>query len=295
MDLWRLSIFIKVIESGSFSKAADQVLLTQPTVSSHINDLEAHYGCRLIDRLGKEVAPTKAGQLLYKYARKLMALQNETEAVMADYHGKMRGHLNIGGSTIPGEYILPAVIGRYTADYPEVKVSLSIGDTRQVTEEVLSGGLELGIVGARMKNKKLVQEEVATDKLRLVVPADHKWADRKRVSLKNLLTESVIVREKGSGTLKALLDSLSAAGYKSGDLDIIAEMGSTTAVIQGIKNKVGISVLSTLAVHEELQAGRLKALPISGLNLQRSFYLTVNKHRTLSPLCKAFIKYLKAS
>ncbi len=295
MDLWRLNIFVKVVESGSFSKAADQVLLTQPTVSSHINDLEAHFGCRLIDRLGKEVAPTRAGQLLYKYARKLLALENETESVMADYHGIMRGHLHIGGSTIPGEYILPAVIGRYSADYPEVKVSLSIGDTRQVTEEVFSGGLEFGIVGARMKNKKLVQEEVATDKLRLVVPADHKWAGRQRVSLKNLLTESIIVREKGSGTLQALLDSLSSAGYKSGDLDIIAEMGSTTAVIQGIKSKVGISVLSTLAVREELQAGRLKALPIGGLDLQRSFYLTVNKNRTLSPLCKAFIACLKES
>ncbi len=292
MDLWRLSIFVKVIESGSFSKAADRVLLTQPTVSSHINDLEAHYGCRLIDRLGKEVVPTGAGQLLYKYARKLLALQNETESVMADYHGKMRGQLNIGGSTIPGEYILPAVIGRYTADYPDVKVSLSIGDTHQVAEEVLSGGLAFGIVGARMKNKKLIQKEVATDKLRLIVPADHKWAERKRVSLKNLLTEPVIVREKGSGTLQALLESLTEAGYKSGVLNIIAEMGSTTAVIQGIKSKVGISVLSTLAVREELQAGRLKALPVSGLNLQRSFYLTINKQRTLSPLCEAFIQYL---
>lgn len=293
MDLWRLNILVKVIESGSFSKAADQVLLTQPTVSSHIHDLEVHYGCRLIDRMGKEVTPTRAGQLLYKYARKLIALQNETESVMADYHGKMRGHLLIGGSTIPGEYILPKVIGRYTADYPEVKVSLSIGDTRQVTEEILSGGLEFGIVGARMKNKKLAQEEIATDKLRLVVPAGHKWAGRTRVSLKNLLTEPVIVRERGSGTLQALLDSLVAAGYKSGSLNITAELGSTTAVIQGIKSKVGISVLSTLAVREELRAGRLKALPVTGLNLERSFYLTLNKHRTLSPLCEAFIKYLK--
>jgi len=292
MDLWRLNIFVKVIDSGSFSKAADQVLLTQPTVSSHINDLEAHYGCRLIDRLGKEVAPTRAGQLLYNYARKLIALQNETESVMADYHGKMRGHLNIGGSTIPGEYILPAVIGRYTADYPEAKVSLSIGDTRQVTADVLSGTLEFGIVGALTKNKKLIQEEVTTDKLRLVVPADHKWAARKRVSIKNLLTEPFIIRERGSGTLQALLDSLSAADHKSGALNIVAEMGSTTAVIQGIKNKVGLSVLSTLAVQEELQAGHLKALPVAGLNLQRSFYLTINKLRTLSPLSKAFMAYL---
>ncbi len=293
MDLWRLSIFIKVIEHKSFSKAAREVLLTQPTVSSHINDLEVHYGCRLIDRMGKEIAPTKAGQLLYKYARRLTSLQNETESAMADYHGIMRGQLHIGGSTIPGEYILPAVIGRYTTKYPEVKVSLTIGDTRQVTDDILSGALEFGIVGARTKNKKLLQEEIATDKLRLLVPADHKWAGRKRVSLKNLLTEPVVVRERGSGTLQALLDSLSAGGYGSKALNIVAEMGSTTAVIQGIKSKVGISVLSTLAVREELETGRLKALSVSGLSLTRSFYLTVNKHRTLSPIGKAFIQYLK--
>ena len=266
--------------------------MTQPTVSSHINDLEAHYGCRLIDRLGKEVAPTKAGQLLYKYARRLISLQNETESAMSDFHGIMRGHIQVGGSTIPGEYILPAVIGRYTADYPEVKVSLVIGDTKRVTDDILSGALEFGIVGARTRNKKLIQEEIAADKLRLVVPADHKWAGRKRVSLKSLLNEPIIIRERGSGTLQALLDSLSAEGYGSGALNIVAEMGSTTAVIQGIKNKVGLSVLSILAVREELQTGRLNALSVGGLNLNRSFYLTVNKQRTLSPVCKAFIQYL---
>ena len=293
MDLWRLNIFIRVIEHKSFSKAAEAVFLTQPTVSSHINDLETHYGCRLIDRLGKEVVPTKAGQLLYKYARRLISLQSETESAMSDYHGMMRGEIQIGGSTIPGEYILPAVIGRYTADYPEVKVSLVIGDTRQVTDDILSGALEFGIVGARTRNQKLVQEEITTDKLRLVVPADHKWAGKKKVPLKSLLNEPMIVREKGSGTLKALLDSLSEKGYSRGALNIIAEMGSTTAVIQGIKNNVGISVLSILAVREELQAGRLRALSVSGLNLLRNFYLTVNRQRTLSPVCKAFIQYLK--
>jgi len=294
MDLWRLNIFIKVVEAQSFSRAADQVLLTQPTVSSHISDLETHYGCRLIDRMGKEVAPTRAGELLYRYARKLIALQAETESVMSDYHGKMRGYIHIGGSTIPGEYILPSVIGRYTAAYPEVKVSLTIGDTRQVTDDILAGSLEFGIVGARTKNKKLVQEEVATDTLGLIVPAGHKWAGRKRIALKHLLDEPMIVRERGSGTLRSLLDSLADLGHKSGDLKVIAELGSTTAVIQGIKSGVGISVLSTLAVSDDLQAGRLKALKVSGLNLQRSFYLTRNRQRTLSPVCNAFIQYLSA-
>ena len=111
MDLWQLHIFTKVVELKSFSKAGAAIHLSQPTVSSHIKDLEDHFECRLIDRLGKEALPTKAGTLLYGYARKLLSLKGETETALAQFKGKTRGHLVVGGSTIPGGYILPLIIG----------------------------------------------------------------------------------------------------------------------------------------------------------------------------------------
>ncbi|MEZ4528958.1 MAG: selenium metabolism-associated LysR family transcriptional regulator [Desulfobacterales bacterium] len=293
MDLWQLHIFCKVVESRSFSKAGKTVHLSQPTVSSHIRDLEEHFGCRLIDRLSKEVLPTKAGELLYDYARKLLSLRDETETALADFHGKVRGRLVIGGSTIPGVYILPKVVGHFVSRYPEVRISLRIGDTDSVAAAILSGEVELGIVGAKTGEKKIVQEKLLADRMRLIVPADHKWADQEKIEADMLLQEPFIVREPGSGTLKAIRTSLSRIGHDMEKLNITAEMGSTAAVIQGIKNHVGISFLSCMAVTDELRAGSLRALKVSGLDVKRNFYLSFCKDRTPSPLSQVFGRFLK--
>ena len=293
MDLWQLNIFCKVIELKGFSRAGKAVHLSQPTISSHIKDLENHFGCQLIDRFGKEAIPTKAGELLYNYARRMIALRDETETAMAEFHGKIKGRLVIGGSTIPGGYILPRLIGVFTNKYPEVTVSLIIGDTEKIIEDTIAGVPELGVVGAESTDKRIMQERLINDEMRLIVPAQHKWAKEKRVKLEMLFTEPFILREHGSGTLRTITLSLAEKGYSTQDLNIIAEMGSTASVIQGIKGNVGISILSSIAVAEELQAGTLKALSIQGLNLKRSFYLTRHRHRSISPLCKAFINFLK--
>ena len=293
MDLWQLTIFCKVVELGGFSKAGNKIHLTQPTISSHIKDLENHFGCQLINRLGKETVPTKAGELLYEYARRLITLRDEAEIAMAEFQGKIKGRLVIGGSTIPGAYILPRLIGAFTRDYPEVTISLNIGDTGKITQDILSGIIELGIVGAKSSDRNITQKKLIEDEMRLVVPASHKWTKKKGVNLKTIFKEPFIIREHGSGTLKSIQLSLSDKGFSIEDLNIIAEMGSTAAIIQGIKSNVGISILSTVAVREELQSETLKALSIQGLNLKRSFYITEHKQRSSSPLCKAFIEFLQ--
>lgn len=292
MDLWQLNIYCKVIELKSFSKAGDAVYLTQPTVSSHMKALEDHFGTRLIDRLGKEAVPTKAGELLYEHARRLIALKDETETALAEFQGKIRGRLVIGGSTIPGGYILPEIVGAFIKGYPEVRVSLIIGDTEAVIDGILKGELELGIVGAKTEDRQILQKKFMEDQMRLIIPGDHKWAKENRISPKALFTEPFIMRERGSGTLKSIQMSLSEIGIRLEDLHIIARMGSTQAVIQGIKSNVGVSILSTVAVKEELLRGSLIALDVEGLTLRRSFYLTTHTHRTSSPLCSAFKKFL---
>jgi DNA-binding transcriptional LysR family regulator len=293
MDLWQLNIFCKVVELKGFSNAGHAIHLSQPTISSHIKDLENHFECQLIDRLGKKAVPTKAGELLYHYARKIIALRDETEAAMAEFHGKIKGRLVIGGSTIPGGYILPECIGAFTRVYPEVTISLIIGDTDQIIQDVLSGSPEFGVVGAKTSNKNIHQEKLIEDEMRLIVTSDHKWAQEKHIAPDLIFKEPFIVRERGSGTLKSIKLSLKEKGFSSENLNIIAELGSTEAVIQGIKSKVGISILSTIAVAEQLKAETLKALSIKKLNLKRSFYLITHKHRSPSPLCKAFINFLK--
>jgi DNA-binding transcriptional LysR family regulator len=293
MDLWQLKILCNVIELKSFSKAGKAVHLSQPTISSHIKDLEDHFGCRLIDRLSKEAVPTKAGELLYGYARRMLALRDETETALAEFKGKIKGRLVVGGSTIPGTYLMPQLIGEFKKQYSDVMVSLIIGDTGNILEGILDGRLELGVVGAKTETKKLVQEKLIEDEMRLIIPADHQWAVEKRIHLTMLLPEPFIVREHGSGTLKSLAQSLSKQGHSIEDLNVVAELGSTEAICQGIKTGAGVSILSTLAVSEDMQAGKLIALEIDGLNLKRNIYLTRHKYRSPSPLAQAFVKFLK--
>ena len=293
MDLWQLNIFCKVIELKSFSKAGKAIHLSQPTISSHIKDLEAHFDCRLIDRLSKEATATKAGELLYGYAKRMLTLRDETETALAEYNGKIRGRLVIGGSTIPGTYLMPQLIGDFKKKYPDVIVSLVIGDTDHIIESILNGSLELGIVGAKAETQKIIQKKLIEDEMRLIVPSDHRWAGEKRVSLKQLVSEPFILRERGSGTLKSLHQSLIGLGYSIESLKVIAELGSTQAICQGIKTGAGVSIISTLAVAEDLQAGKFSALEVDGLDLKRNFYLTRHRYRSPSPLSAAFVKFLE--
>jgi DNA-binding transcriptional LysR family regulator len=222
-----------------------------------------------------------------------MALHDEMKSALSEFQGIIKGSLVIGGSTIPGEHILPRIVGAFTKIYPDVKVSLVIGDTEKIINETLSGILEAGVVGAEKKDKRIHQEILIADEMRLIVPSDHKWGKKKSIGLKMLLGEPFIIRERGSGTLKSIEQNLNATGYGIDDLNISAQMGSTEAVRQGIKNNAGVSILSTIAVEGDLKEGSLKALAIEGLNLKRNFYLTRNRQRSISPICNAFILQMK--
>ena len=292
MDLWQLQIFCKVVELQSFSKAGEAVHLSQPTVSSHIKDLEDHFATQLIDRMTRKVFPTKAGELLYDYAHRLLSLRDKTETAMAEFAGKIKGHIAIGGSTIPAGYILPQVIGQFSNTYPDVRVSLVVGDTSEILTKTVAGRLELSLVGAVSKEKSLHQTKLISDEMVLVIPSHHKWSRRRRIKLEELIKEPFIIREEGSGTLKSIEQALNEKGLSVSELNIIAVMGSTEAVRQAIMSKAGVSILSTISVTEACRSGRLKTLKIEGLHLNRHFYLTTHRQRSLSPMGRAFIDFL---
>jgi DNA-binding transcriptional LysR family regulator len=295
MDLWQLQIFCKVIELQSFSKAALAVHLSQPTVSSHIKDLEQHFDCILIERLAKQALPTQSGRLLYRYAKQLLDLRDAAERALADYHGRYQGDLPIGGSTIPGNYLLPTIIGRFNRQYPQIRLQVSIGDSRDIIGQVLRGDVEFGLIGARYDAPPLRYDAIASDTMRLVVPRDHRWDQTASVHVDDMGREPLILRESGSGTRKAFEKSLQKINRQVSDFNIVAEMGSTTAVLQSIKNGVGISILSMPAVEEALQSGILWSLDIEGLNLRRKFYLVRDNRRSVSPLARIFMAHVQAT
>jgi len=295
MDLWQLYVFSKVVEHRSFSKAGASVHLSQPTVSSHIKYLEELFQCRLVDRLPREVRPTRAGELLYRYTQRLLTLKAEMENAMAEFLGCITGALVLGGSTIPGAYVLPAIVGSFKQSHPDVELRLQIGDTAAILQGVVDGELELGVVGARAADPRLIQEKIMEDDLRLVVPAGHAWAARREVDLTELSGLPMIVREAGSGTLRTVQQALENRGLDWSTFDIVAEMGSTEAIRQAVRAGLGVSILSVLAIADDLKHGALSALTITGLELGRSFYLTHHRDRTLSPLCRAFIAHVKSN
>jgi DNA-binding transcriptional LysR family regulator len=263
-------------------------------VSEHVRGLEDELGVQLLDRLGRGASPTRAGDLLLGYARRMLSLAREAQQALAQFQGRMTGELVIGGSTIPGEYVLPALIGQFKAKYPDISISLLIGSTRQVCGWLDDGRVELGVVGARPAARTLQARELMPDELVVVVPAGHPWASRRTVTLKELQAEPMVVRERGSGSRDAVEHALHEAGVSLTSLRVVGEMGSTQAVKQAVRAGVGIALISPRAVQDECRAGLLACVKIKDLQVARAFYLVTHRDRTRSPLAQAFVEFLES-
>ena len=292
LDIHQLEIFAKVAELKNFSKAAQEMYLTQPTISQHVSSLENYLGIKLFDRMGKEVALTKAGEILYRYAKQITALRGEAQQALDHFRGKKSGHLTLGASTIPGEYILPSLLGKFKREYPSISVTLRIGDTEEIIDELLTSKIELGIIGAKISHARLHYTSFVEDELIVVVPRGHRWWKKTSIGIQELCDEPFIMREAGSGTRISMEKRLDEIGIPPDRLKIIAEVGSTTAVKQAIKAHLGVSLISERAVEEEIRLQQFRKVPIKKVEFKRTFFIIQDKKRSTSPLCKALIQFL---
>ena len=213
-----LEIFCKVVELESFSKAAEAVFLVQASVSERIATLEKKVGARLLDRLGRKVVPTAAGNLLHQHATRLLEMKENAQLEIESFLGLEKGEIFMGGSTIPGEYILPDIISKFKRDYPHLSVVLTIADSKKIEHLVLEGTLEIGVIGSKSDHANLLCQNLWEDELVLAVPAGHPWSRRKDVSLQELMKIPFILREEGSGTLNILETYLRESGEDSADV-----------------------------------------------------------------------------
>ncbi len=294
MDLRRLEVFAKVAELGSFSRAAEALFLTQPTISEHVRALEVELGLSLLDRLGRGATPTPAGRVLLDYARRMLKLAEEARQAIDRFQGRMSGTLMVGGSTIPGEYVLPALIGQFKTKYPDILISLRVASSRQVSEWVDEGRVEVGVVGARPALRTLAAHALMSDELVVAVPAGHAWGGRKTVTLADVRSEPLIVREPGSGSREALERALHDAGTNLEAFRVAGEIGSTQAVKQAVRAGVGVTIISRRAVEDECRAGLVHCVKVRDLKLARSFYLVTHRERTRSPLAEAFVTFVES-
>jgi DNA-binding transcriptional LysR family regulator len=294
MDLRRLEIFVKVAELGSFSRAAEALFLTQPTVSEHVRALEDALGVPLLDRLGRGATPTRAGTLLLGYAQRMLALAREAAQAIEQFQGRVSGELTVGGSTIPGEYVVPELIGAFRGKYPDVRVSLLIGSSREVQTWVEEGRVEIGVVGAAPAGRVLEGRPLMADELVVVVGAEHPWATRATVSLDELKVEPMIVRERGSGSRQTFERALEGVGLDLGGFRIVGEIASTQAIKQAVRAGVGVSLISRRAVEDECRARLLACVGIEDLTVTRAFHLITHRDRTRSPLAQAFLAFVES-
>jgi DNA-binding transcriptional LysR family regulator len=294
VDLRRLEIFVKVAELGSFSRAADALFLTQPTVSEHVRALEDSLGVQLLDRLGRGTTPTRAGTLLLGYARRMLALSREAAQAIEQFQGCVSGELTIGGSTIPGEYVVPELIGAFRGKYPDVRISLLIGASREVQAWVEDGRVEIGVVGAAPSSRAIEGRPLMADELVVVVGAEHPWATRDTVSLEDLKAEPMIVRERGSGSRETFERALEGVGLDLGAFRIVGEIASTQAIKQAVRAGVGVSLISRRAVVDECRARLLACVTIRDLTITRAFHLITHRDRSRSPLAQAFLTFVES-
>lgn len=290
-DLRQLEIFCKVVEFKSFTKAAHAVALAQASVSERIAVLEKSVGTRLLDRLGREVIPTSAGRLFLKHATAMLKMKQRVCIEMDDFLGIKKGAVLLGASTIPGEYILPKILAEFSKKYPLISLKIVISDTRAIESRILSGDLEIGIVGSKSYENNLVHNKLWDDELILTVSAEHRWFNKNSITMAELFEEPFILREKGSGTLKIITDYFNSVAIDINSLKIVACLGSSTAVKEGIKSGLGVSLLSLRAIKTELEAGILKAIKIENFSITRSFYLIRDKRRELSPVSNALLDF----
>ncbi len=295
MDLKTLEVFCRIVESRSFTRAAEAVSLTQPTVSGHIKALEDEVGLRLLDRVGRKVAPTRAGEILYGYARRILGLRSEAQQAISEHKGGLRGELTLGGSSIPGSYVLPAIIARFKQDHPEVMVSLHVESSRDIVRGVGDGNYELGMVGARFQEGRVRYDRYGQDELVLGVPVGHPWVGRSTVRLRDLVGQSVIMRERGSGTRKVMEKAMAEQSLHPDRLRVVLEVTSNEAVRQALKAGAGVAVISRQAIQDDVRCGLIAALRFQGVHLVRDFYVVTHRTRSRSPLGNAFLSFLKAS
>ncbi len=292
IDIHKLRIFHYVFRLRSFSNAAKELFISQPTVSERIKSLEDEIGVRFFDRLGRQVIPTEAAHILYSYSEKIFSLIEEAKEAVKPEKRRLQGEILIGGSTIPGEHILPDLIARFKKEHPEVNVTLTVEDTSRIIQMLEDSLISMAIVGASLSSKKLAYLPFMKDRLILVAKADFfKEGD---ISIEDIYRLPFIFRERGSGTRISLEKDLKAHGVSMENIHPVAVLGSSDAVKSGIKAGMGVSFISHLAVKDELTNGSLKEITIKGLHIGRQFYIAIRKGLTLPEACKRFLDFIQS-
>ncbi|MCX5818101.1 MAG: selenium metabolism-associated LysR family transcriptional regulator [Proteobacteria bacterium] len=287
MELRHLETFVKITELKSFSKAAEELYCTQPTVSKQIIDLENYFKIKLLDRTKRSVALTRAGELLLRYAKDFISLKKEMIEAIDAFKGLKTGSILVGASSIPGIYIIPQALNIFKQKYDGIKVKLIISDSKEIIGKMEHGEIDIGFVGAKDVSKNLNYKRLFDDTI--VIAAPKSFPDS--INIKDLRDYPIIIRETGSGTRDCFDSALRRLHIDITDnLKVVAELTDTEAIKETVKHGLGMTYISKMAIESEVKKGAVKILRIDGLKeLRRSFFIITKKGKTILPHVRALM------
>ncbi len=292
----RLQVFYTVAKMLSFTKAAESLHMTQPAVTFQVRQLEEHFNTRLFDRTHNRISLTEAGKKVYGFADSIFQLYAEMENAVREITGEVSGALIIGASTTIAEYMLPALLGDFKAEYPDVVIHLKVSNSEGVVHMVENNDIDLGVVEAPVSNKNLVVEVCCMDQLVVITPPGHPLAKQKQVHIQDLFDYPFICREEGSGTREVIAECLARESCNEGELRISMELGSPEAVKGAVEAGMGVSIMSQATIAKELRLGTLEAVPLTPV-LERPFSFVLQKqkfrHRVMDELLEFVRVYCK--
>jgi DNA-binding transcriptional LysR family regulator len=291
MDFHQLTIFAAVYRLRSFTGAAQELGISQPTISEHIKNLEGDLACRLFDRLGRTIMPTSQADLLFPRTQQLLDSLLALRDDLAGAATRIAGEIAFGSSTIPGAYLIPALAVEFKKKFPEVTFEVIIKDTATILEMIRAHEIFCGIVGTRQDSDKLEFLPFIRDELILV--AGRQLGLAEEIGPQQLAGLPFLLRERGSGTRKCMEDHFRQAGLDLGSLRTVATFGSTAAVKEAARQGLGVTILSKLAVDRDLAGGTLRRIRLQGLVMTRNFYLVHQPQRTMPSHYQAFFQRLR--
>lgn len=296
MDFKQLEAFVYVVRLKSFSKAAQQIYLTQPTISAHINSLEKELDTKLIERGTKYVYPTKPGSILFQYAVKLLNLRDEAGCAVKNYNKELKGELRLCASTVPSQYILPKVISAFREEYPNVTFTIQRQDSGKVVESIAANTAEIGFCGTELNSRDCRFERFTEDRLVVITPNNDQFRAMLPGNLKSdlLKREPLIMREEGSGTRKEMEHFLAQTGIDIGELKVVAQFDDPDSIKHSVSQGMGISIISKAAVEDYDQFGLLLSFDLNGVDMKRHLYLVTHKNQPLSFIGEVFYNFVKS-
>ena len=292
MDIHKLRVFTSVFKNRSFSKASEALHLTQPTISNHIKALEDEFACKLFDRMGRTIIPTKEAEVLYGKATEIIEKADALKEALGQLKKETTGELVIGASTIPGVYLMPRIMKEFQKKFPAISFQILIADSGGVIDSISKHELLLGIVGAKLGNDQIDYTPFVEDEL-IVVSAPLK-TEKSSMTLKELVALPMVFREEGSGTRREVEKFLESEGISFDHMKIAGIFGSTDAVKQAVKAGLGVSILSKFSVADELEHKLLEEIKLTDIHMKRNFYIVTHMKRTLTRLYDLFLKHILA-